>query len=218
MMQRVFVFLVVLVGLWAGTVLGQEGPDELIKTTTEHLFAAMKAQREQIKADPRYSAAIGEEILLPHVDFRQMARWVLGKYWRKATPEQQEDFIQEFRILLVRTYASTMSKYLDEILEFERNISILPLTLNADANKVVVRSKISPPEGGPPIEVSYRMYHPESEESWKIYDVTVEGISLATNYRSSFSEQIRRKGLNAFIEQLKEHNKRRWKLDSGNQK
>jgi phospholipid transport system substrate-binding protein len=201
-------FLVLSMLLLSAPARGAETPpDELIRVTTARMFEAMKQDRERIKADPAYAGRLADRIVLPHADFQRMSRWVLGRNWRTASPAQRDRFVAEFRKMLVRTYSTAMSEFLDDILAHEQAVSVKGLDLEPDSRKVVVRSEIRRNDGGRPVPVHYRMFRNKQGE-WKVYDVTVEGVSLVTNYRSTFDRRIHEQGLDALLDEMARNNAR----------
>jgi phospholipid transport system substrate-binding protein len=128
-----------------------------------------------------------------------MSRLVLGKYWRKATPEQREAFVREFRELLIRTYATALLNYSGQ------DIVYLPVRVGKDVRKVTVNTQVRA-TGAPAIPVDYRLWL--SDNGWKVYDVSIDNISLVSNYRSSFASQIRRYKLDGLIAKLQKLNQR----------
>jgi phospholipid transport system substrate-binding protein len=133
-----------------------------------------------------------------HTDFDRIAPLVLGKHWKTATNDEQQRFKQEFKTLLVRTYSRAFVEYNDWTIRF------LPLEMPESANKVIVKTEILQP-GRQPVGVHYRMLL--SKGDWKVYDILIDGVSLVTNYRSSFSEEIQTKGsLSAVIDGLVKRN------------
>jgi phospholipid transport system substrate-binding protein len=133
-----------------------------------------------------------------HTDFDRIAPLVLGKHWKTATTDEQQRFKQEFKTLLVRTYSRAFVEYNDWTIRF------LPLEMPEGANKVIVKTEILQP-GRQPVGVHYRMLL--SKGDWKVYDILIDGVSLVTNYRSSFSEEIQTKGsLSAVIDGLVKRN------------
>ena len=116
--------------------------------------------------------------MLPHIDFQRMSKWVLGKHWRRANIEQREQFVNEFRQLILRTYSTAL-------LEFsEQKVNVLPVRAAADAREVTVRTEIQAQQG-PVIPIAYDLYLDKNQQ-WKVYDLSIDGISLVSNYRSSF--------------------------------
>jgi phospholipid transport system substrate-binding protein len=172
-------------------------PDSLVENTTAQLIEALKKDRELITAQPAHVYALANEIVLPHFDFERMSALALGKHWRRATAAQKQRFPQEFRALLMRTYATALNEFTDE------TIVMLPLRDDPDSGDVTVHTEIQR-AAGPAIPVSYRLY--EQDGTWKVYDIKIEGISLVANYRSSFSSQVRRHGLDGLIDMLAKRN------------
>jgi len=172
----------------------------LVKVTAEQIINRIEQDRSEINANPRHVFELVDEILLPHIDFKRMSRWVLGKYWRRAKPAQREAFTNEFRELLVRTYSTALLEYSGQ------EINFLPVRASADDSSVTVRTEIRP-GNGPIIPISYDLYRNDNQE-WKVYDVSIDGISLVANYRSNFSAQIRRSGgIGKLINQMKAKNR-----------
>lgn len=139
-----------------------------------------------------------DQSINPHVDFDKISALVLGKAWKTATPEEQKRFKKEFQTLLVRTYSRAFSEFKEWTIRF------LPSEMEDGATKVVVKTEVLQP-GVQPIAVNYRMYLAGSE--WKAYDIMIEGVSLVTNYRTTFSDEIQAKGsLDAVIDGLAKRN------------
>ena len=174
------------------------GPDELVKNTTLEVIAVIKQDRDIQAGDRAKIYALVEEKVLTHFDFRRMSQLAMGKNWRQATPEQQEAIIKEFRSLLVRTYAVSLSQYRDQ------KIEIKPTKLDADAKVATVKSLFLQ-NGREPVTVDYVMY--KLPAGWKVFNITVEGVSLVENYRSTFNEQVRKSGVDGLIKTLAERNK-----------
>ncbi len=172
-------------------------PLELVQDTSSRMLAALHDERDAIRQDPSHLYDLVSTIVLPYFDFERMSQWALGRNWRTATPEQRASFVQQFRTLLVRTYGQALSKYADE------KIIYLPFAGDMMAPSVTVRTEIE--QAGSTIPISYSMYR--SRNGWKVYDVVISGISLVTNYRSSFGNVIRNEGMDSLIRQLAEKNK-----------
>ncbi len=171
----------------------------LIQVTAKQMLSRIEQDRSEINTNPRHVYDLVDEILLPHIDFRRMSRWVLGKYWRRASVSEREMFIGEFRHLIIRTYSTALLEYSGQ------EINFLPVRDNSDPNLASVRTEIRP-ASGPMIPISYDLYRNDNGE-WKVYDVSIDGISLIANYRSSFGSQIRRSGgLSRVINQMKAKN------------
>ena len=173
-------------------------PDELVKNTTQEVISVIKQDRDIQAGDRAKIYALVEEKVLTHFDFRRMSQLAMGKNWHQATPEQQEAIIKEFRSLLVRTYAVSLSQYRDQ------KIEIKPIKLEAGAKDATVKSLFLQ-SGREPVTVNYVMY--KLPAGWKVFNITVEGVSLVENYRSTFNEQVRKSGVDGLIKTLVERNK-----------
>ena len=200
-----YLLLILMFGMQANIASAvQEDAQTLIVEHSGKLVTALKEQSAAIKLDNKIAYQLVEDIVLPHVDFPRVARLVLGKYWRKANPEQRTRFTSEFKGFLVRTYVTAMVEFSDQIVSHADSVKYLPFR-NNNEDEVSVRMQISLPDR-PPVQINYSLFQDGSEGSWKIYDLAVEGISLATTYRSSFSTQIRRGGIDGLINKLAERN------------
>lgn len=178
----------------------QAGPHELVEETTARLLAAVRTEREIIYHNPQRLYALIEDIVIPLVDRKRISRWVLGRHWRSATPEQRSRFIKEFQTMLIRTYAAPLLDYSNA------EITYLPFKQGLDDTDVVVRTQIRYEEREP-LPVYYSLH--SRDGTWKVYDVTIGGVSAVTTLRATFSDQIRRVGLEEFIRQLSEKNRQR---------
>ncbi len=199
-MPRLLALLLTLIlGLsQVGFATAEPSPQAMIENTTQQMQQALRANREVLRADPSRLYSLVHQIVLPHFDFELMSQWVLGKYWRQATPEQRTQFANEFRTLLVRSYAGALLEYTDEKIIFPP--APPPAT---DAQETTVHSVVQVKNGNP-INLNYSLRFKNGE--WKVYDVTVEGVSLVINYRSTFANQIRDGGMDALIQELRERN------------
>jgi phospholipid transport system substrate-binding protein len=174
-----------------------DDPRELVMATTDRILGKIREQRVALDANPRLVDQFIIDIVLPHFDFVAMSRSVLGKHWRRATAEQQQTFVNEFKNLLVRTYATALLEYTEERIEFA------PLNAVAGDREVTVQTEIEQP-GGLGIPIDYRMER--QDQGWKVFDVTIDGLSLVGNYRNTFSNEIRQIGLDGLIDNLRQRN------------
>lgn len=173
------------------------GPEELVRQTSENVLSEVRANKAELEADSSRIYALVEQAVLPRFDFERMSRLVLGRYWRDATDEQKQAFIEEFSELLVRTYATALLNYSGQ------EIKYLPVKAASDAQEVRVDTEVSE-AGAPSIPINYSLY--DAGDTWKVFDVSIDGVSLVSNYRSSFSSQIRRYGVDGLIGKIKERN------------
>jgi len=172
-------------------------PQALVENVANQTIERLKADKAKIKKDPKHIHVLVNELVLPHFDFEQMTKWALGKYWRKAKKDQRAKFIEEFKMLLVRTYGTSLSEYADQVIKFQ------PFRGKLASGDVTVRSEVEQP-GGFPIPIDYKLHKKNGD--WKVYDVKIDEISLIANYRTSFAKQIRRSGLDALLKTLAEKN------------
>lgn len=175
-------------------------PQLIVKTASEKVLSVLLDRRAELENDHQQIYDLVEEVILPHFDFARMSRLALGRNWNDASPEQREQFVEAFRLLLVRTYATAMLEYTDEELRF------LPFRDDLDSGRVSVPMQVIQ-SSRPPVSVNLALYK-NNDGEWKVYDVRIEGISLVTNYRSTFANQIRNGGIDALIESLSERNER----------
>ncbi|MGY8864764.1 MAG: MlaC/ttg2D family ABC transporter substrate-binding protein [Methylophagaceae bacterium] len=175
-------------------------PQTLIKTTSDRMQKALKENKATIEKNPSFVYGLVDKILLPNFDFSKMSKLALGKNWRKASTAQRERFIGEFRLLLVRTYSIAMLEFTDG------DIVFLPFRGDLAKKKVKVKMEIARPNG-PTIPMALSMYL-NKQKKWMVYDVKIEGISLVTNYRSTFATEIRNDGMDKLIENLSTRNQK----------
>ena len=176
-------------------------PEKVIVDTSERMLDIIRKEGDALRENREKVYKVIDEVINPHIDFERMSRWVLGKYWRKATAEQKSRFTKEFRFLLMRTYATAITEYSGE------KIKYLPVRFKTGDTDVSVRTELRQPGNPNPIPVHYRLHKLNGE--WKVYDIVIEGVSLISNYRSSFATQIRRGSIQELIDTLAEHNKKK---------
>lgn len=174
--------------------LAEDNPEQLVHSKTDTIMQLIKQHRTDYRQDHRKLYAMVDKEVLPYFDFQRMSQWVLGRYWRTATEDQRTRFVKEFRDLLVRTYATALLNYNDQKVEF------LPSLGKPTQDHMKVRTQIVQTNGAPNIPIDYSFY--KAPEGWRVYDVTIEGISLVTNYRATYAEKIRSQGLDALIASL----------------
>jgi len=174
-----------------------EDPQKIVRETGDQVLSEVTARRTELEANPALIYPLVEDTVVPHFDFRTMSRSALGRYWRKATEEQRESITDEFRQLLVRTYASALLGYSGQQIQY------LPVQYRQGNERVMVPTRIAS-EGAPPVPVNYRLRLKDAR--WLVYDVVIDGVSLITNYRSQFSTEVRRGGIDGLISSLANKN------------
>ncbi len=198
-MKRITVICVMLLGLISVPVSAITGPQQLVMQVSQTMLDRLAQEKELLKAEPGRIYGLVDKIVVPHFDFEYMSQMVLAKYWRRASAAQRQAFAAEFRQLLVRTYATSLKEYADQELIY------LPFRKGKKNNLAVVRTEVDQP-GGFPIPIDYRLRQNSSE--WKVFDIVIDGVSLVTNYRTSFAKEIRKSGLDSLIETLAERNRK----------
>ena len=197
MLKRFFIGLSLL--CFASASFAAEAPDELVKRTAEDVLTIIKADKDIQAGNKEKLFALTEEKILPNFNFDKVSRLVLGKNWTKATPDQKTAFQSEFKSLLLRTYATALSKYKNQTIEYA------PLRMADGATTASVKTSIVQ-SGGQPIAVNYTL-EKQADATWKVYDIVIEGVSLVTNYRGQFAQEIRQNGLDSLINKLADKNK-----------
>jgi phospholipid transport system substrate-binding protein len=195
----VFGLFALLLGLMPVTVViadELQSPQQVIKSVSTQL-----QERLHDKSFTQNFAQVNQfvnGVIDSHTDFEKIAPLVLGKHWKTATTVERERFTHEFQTLLVRTYSRAFVEYNDWSIRFT------PLVMPSEATKVIVKTEVLQP-GQQPVAVNYRMFLTKGE--WKVYDIMIDGVSLVTNYRSTFNNEIQRKGsLSAVIDDLAKRN------------
>jgi phospholipid transport system substrate-binding protein len=172
-------------------------PDELVRKSTTDVLAMLKADKELAAGNPAKVEALANEKILPYFNFQRMTQLAVGRSWREATDEQKTALINEFRRLLVRTYSSSLSQFKNQTIE------VRPLKVAAGDTEVVVKTLIAQ-SGAQGIPIDYSME--KSKDGWKVFDVLIDGVSLVTNYRSSFSTEIKNGGIDGLVKSLAARN------------
>lgn len=181
-----------------------EHPQPLVAKSIRELLVRLRDNSGRIRQDPSIAYEISNELINPHIDFPRIARLIIGKYWKGASDAQRAQLIKEIKDLLIRSYVTAMTSYMDELVLNDNIIDFLPSRYQPGDRKASVRAKVSI-GGQQTARVDYQLYY---RGEWKIYDIRIEGISLAITYRSSFGEQIKRNGLARLIDDLVERNHR----------
>jgi len=194
MLRTFFSLLALVLGFNTGPALAADmPPDVLARTTTQEVLAILKQDKDIQSGNQSRAYQLVEAKILPNFDFNRMTQLAVGKHWPRATAKQKQELVTEFRNLLVRTYSSSLTAFTTQTVEFK------PLAMKPDETDVTVRSEIRQP-GGQPIPIDYSMY--KTAFGWKVYDVAIDGVSLVTNYRASFSSTIRQNGIDGLIKTL----------------
>jgi phospholipid transport system substrate-binding protein len=175
----------------------QEAPDALVKRVAQETLQTIKSDPKVQAGDQQRIREVVESKLLPYFDFDRITALAMGRNWRQASPEQQKQLVDQFRTLLVRTYSGALAQYRDQVMDYK------PLRAEANATDVTVRTEVVR-QGQAPVQIDYSMT--KSPSGWRVYDVIVGGVSLVTNYRDEFNEQIKNGGIDGLIKSLNTKN------------
>ncbi len=179
-------------------------PTTMLQQTSDEMLAAIKTYQPMIKKDPRYLFIIVNEILTPHVDMEAVARMALGKHWASASETQRRCFTREFTALLVRFYSLSLAEYLN-LHEIPQDvIEFLPARDRLSPHNSLIHTRVHPPRGKQ-VDVNYSLHQVDGE--WKVFDVSVDGISIVSAYRSVFTSELRKHGIDGLIATLSDQNR-----------
>ena len=191
-------WVLLLGALFALSVGAQEmKPDELVKKVTEEVLTAVKGDKQLAAGDKQKAIKLAEEKVLPYIDFEAATRLAVGRAWREASAEQKQKLTTEFRNMLVRTYSNAISAYEGQTMKVQ------PVHMKADETDVTVHNQYVRP-GQKPVQLDYQMH--KTAQGWKIYDISVEGVSLVLTYRSEFDAVVKQQGVDGLIKRLAEKN------------
>jgi phospholipid transport system substrate-binding protein len=177
----------------------ETSPDTLVDNTAQEVLTIVRQDKDIRGGDKAKILDLVEAKILPHFNFNRMTRLAMGKNWSKAAPEQQQELVKEFRTLLVRTYSNALSNYSDATIKVE------PLKNKGGETDTTVKTKVIQDQGQEAVPIDYSME--KTGDGWKVYDVTVAGVSLVTNYRSTFNSQVREGGVEKLIKTLADKNR-----------
>ncbi|MFZ8943227.1 MAG: MlaC/ttg2D family ABC transporter substrate-binding protein [Methylophilaceae bacterium] len=192
-------FLLVFLTFFSFPLLAELAPDELVRKTADDVITAIKSDKDIQAGNKSKIYKLAEEKILPNFDFDKISRLVIGKHWRTSSEEQKLQFKEEFKNLLLRTYAVALGKYQDQKIEF------LPMRMKPEDKIVTVKSEIIQ-SGAQPVKVDYVLTR-GGPQGWSVIDIIIEGVSLVTNYRGQFASEIKSNGMDGLIKALAAKNK-----------
>ncbi|WP_150427315.1 phospholipid-binding protein MlaC [Dechloromonas sp. CZR5] len=192
------IFALFFAGLVSTAALAEDAPDALVQRVTEEVLEIIRHDKDIQNGSTNKVIDLVDKKVLPHFNFQHMTALALGKEWRKATPQQQQQLTAEFKTLLVRTYSNALTSYKNQKVVYK------PLKMAPSDTDVLVRTEIHQP-GNKPVQLDYSLEKQDS--GWKVYDVVVAGISLVTNYRDQFGQEVRNGGIDGLIASIAAKNK-----------
>jgi phospholipid transport system substrate-binding protein len=180
-------------------------PDALVKTVTDDVLQAARQDKDIQGGNAQKAITLVHDKVFPYFNFTRMTSLAVGRDWNKATPQQKEQLTNLFRDLLVRTYSNALASYRGQSVRYK------PFTAKPGATDALVRTEVIQP-GSRPVQLDYSLSLADKEGDkgepvWKVYDVTVAGVSLVTNYRDTFAQEIRKNGIDGLIQSLTAKNK-----------
>ena len=197
MLKKLLILATLVVGMNSQLAWSQESPDALVRKNTTEILAALKADKDLAAGNQKKIEKLADEKILPLFNFVRMTQLAVGRNWKDASDAQKKSLIDEFRTLLVRTYSTSLTQFRNQ------TIDVKPTKMAAGDTEVVVKTQVVQP-GGQPIPIDYSLE--KSGDSWKVYDVLIDGVSLVTNYRSSFNTEIQKSGIDGLIKSLSDRN------------
>lgn len=174
-----------------------ESPVDLLERESNKVLKLLRDDRENLQNNPDKIYQIVDDYILPHLDDITMAKLALGKNWKMASNEQKRSFVTEFRNLLVRTYSKSLIEFRDQTIRY------LPQDVPPTATKASVKAEVIQP-GGPSIPLSYSVR--VKGDTWKVYDIQVDGVSLVTSYRGTFTQEVRKSGIDGLLQYMRDKN------------
>jgi phospholipid transport system substrate-binding protein len=177
----------------------EQKPEQLVQKITEEVLASIKSDKQLAAGDKQKALKLAEEKVLPYIDFEEATRLAVGRAWSQASPEQKKRLVSEFRNMLVRTYSNAIEAYQGQTLK------VLPSRGGKQDAKdeVTVRTQFVR-AGGQPLPIEFQMH--KTAQTWKVYDINVEGVSLVLTYRTEFDNVVKQEGIDGLIKRLTQKN------------
>ncbi|KMZ13243.1 putative ABC transporter, auxiliary component YrbC [Candidatus Burkholderia humilis] len=192
----IFAMFLAFCGAASAQSVDSNNPDTLIKTVTQQVLDQIKSDNKIQSGDINEITKLVNEKILPYTDFTRATRLVMGRNWNTATPEQQKQIVEQFKMLLIRTYSGALAQVRNQTIQYK------PFRASPDDTDVVVRSVVM--NNGQPVELDYRLY--KTAQGWRVYDINVLGAWLIQAYQQQFNEQIQQHGVNGLVQFLTQRN------------
>ena len=176
----------------------EETPDALVKKVTDDVLTIVRQDKDIQSGNTKKAIELVEAKVLPNFNFQRMTALAVGRDWNKASAEQKKQLADEFKTLLVRTYSNALTSYKDQTVRYK------PTKMQGGDTDVLVRTEIVQ-SGNKPIQLDYSLE--KQNDGWKVYDVVVAGVSLVTNYRETFAQEVRANGIDGLLQMLTNKNK-----------
>lgn len=184
--------------LFALNLYANQDPIVFLEGVTGRVMDSLKKNKDEFKSNPKKMYDMVNKLVIPYVDFNDMAKWIAGRAtWSKASAVTKERFLSEFKELVVKTYITALQNYSDEKIQFA------PMRVSKNVSRIQVASKIIR-TNNEDIRVDYRLL--DNKNTWKVYDIIIEGVSILQGFQAQFSNEIKQKGLDAVVSNIKKHN------------
>lgn len=201
MFKKVIIVCVttVLFSLAMGKAIAAEDPIKMLQDITQNVMIKLKNNSQTLKYEPEKVYPIIDSVILPHVDFSEMARWVVGRNaWHAADNTTQDSFVNAFKTFVIKNYTRFLVKFTNEKIQF------FPLREDIKNQKEIRVSSQIIKDAGSPIRMDYRLIL--QDDAWKVYDIVVEGVSMLEGYQAQFADQVKEGGIPAVIDEIQRHN------------
>mgnify|MGYP000107710227 CR=1 FL=1 len=169
-----------------------------VQEFSQKVLTEIKSRKQELISDPAKLEALVDKMVMPNVNFRKMTQLVVGRPWRAATPEQRDQVVEQFKVLLIKTYSGALSQVGDQTLEVDR------LRARPEETDVIVTSRVIQ-KNGPPVDLAYRV-EKSADGKWKVYDLSVLGLWLIDSYKAQFQPVLAQSGVDGLIKTLKQKN------------
>lgn len=170
-------------------------PKDMLQAVADNIINYLEKNKDSLAETPDIAVKLVKKELVPYIDQEALGRRVLAKEWKNATPKQQQKFVEEFVNLVINTYAKGLAQYDGQTFEFEDT------EYNSSQTAARVKSVMNQSKGEP-VKIDYLLRKPDGLDAWRVIDVRIEGISMASSYRNQFAQQIQKEGLDSVIKKL----------------
>ncbi|WP_144394803.1 MlaC/ttg2D family ABC transporter substrate-binding protein [Pleionea sediminis] len=188
-------FVALLLFVFSATTFAESDPKDMLKGVADNIVSYLEKNQDKLQDNPDMAVELVKKELVPYIDQEGLGRRVLAKEWKNASPQQQQKFVEEFVNLVVNTYAKGLAQYEGQSFEFEDT------EYNSKETAARVKSVMNQPKGEP-VKIDYLLRKPKGLDAWRVIDVRIEGISMASSYRNQFAQQIQKDGLDSVIKKL----------------
>jgi len=178
----------------------ERAPEQIIQDTSKEILRVLNEDKDRLREDPSIVNQLIDDTVIPVIDLNAMGKLILGKYWKKASEEQRNGFIVEFKDMLIRTYGKSLAEF------GGAEVKVLPVRGEQKGKYRTVQTELSTSSSKAPLQVAY-IFRSNKQNEWKVFDLAVDGLSLVKNFRTSFGQEIKETSLDQLIDRLANTNK-----------